>query len=86
MFLTEPDEYLQKAADTLTDYVIELRTFMKNYPRTEINIADVGSDLDEELPAVEESQMWEKLTPEVKMNSQFLNTQYRNHRGDNIEV
>ncbi|XP_035191411.1 spatacsin isoform X1 [Oxyura jamaicensis] len=60
----EPDEYLQKAADTLTDYIIELRTFMKNYPRPQINITDVGSDPDEDLPAVEESQMWEKLTPE----------------------
>ncbi|NXI71697.1 SPTCS protein, partial [Anseranas semipalmata] len=60
----EPDEYLQKAADTLTDYVIELRTFMKNYPRPQINIRDVGSDLDEDLLEVEESQIWEKLTPE----------------------
>ncbi|NXK50306.1 SPTCS protein, partial [Chauna torquata] len=56
----EPDEYLQKAADILTDYIIELRTFMKNYPRPQINITDVGED----LPVIEESQMWEKLTPE----------------------
>lgn len=80
MFLTEPDEYLQKAADILTDYIIELRTFMKNYPRPQINIADVGNDLDEDLPAIEESQTWEKLTPEVKMNNQFVTIQHRNQR------
>ncbi|XP_021263305.1 spatacsin isoform X2 [Numida meleagris] len=60
----EPDEYLQKAADILTDYIIELRTFMKNYPRSQVNITNVGSDSDEDLPAIEESQKWEKLTPE----------------------
>ncbi|XP_031411090.1 spatacsin-like [Meleagris gallopavo] len=60
----EPDGYLQKAAEILADYIIELRTFMKNYPRSQVNIADVGSDSEEDLPAIEESQMWEKLTPE----------------------
>eukprot|EP00076_Gallus_gallus_P044197 XP_025009735.1 spatacsin isoform X5 [Gallus gallus] len=60
----EPDRYLQKAAEILTDYIIELRTFMKNYPRSQVNTTNVGSDSDEDLPAIEESQMWEKLTPE----------------------
>ncbi|OXB62830.1 hypothetical protein ASZ78_008048, partial [Callipepla squamata] len=60
----EPDEYLQKAAEILTDYIIELRTFMKNYPRSQVDITNVGSDSDEDLPAIEESQLWEKLTPE----------------------
>jgi len=67
--LVEPDRYLQKAAEILTDYIIELRTFMKNYPRSQVNTTNVGSDSDEDLPAIEESQMWEKLTPEVKANS-----------------
>lgn len=42
---------------------------MKNYPRSQVNTTNVGSDSDEDLPAIEESQMWEKLTPEVKANS-----------------
>uniref|UniRef100_A0A8C9EUA4 SPG11 vesicle trafficking associated, spatacsin n=1 Tax=Pavo cristatus TaxID=9049 RepID=A0A8C9EUA4_PAVCR len=60
----EPDGCLQRAAEILADYIIELRTFMKNYPRSQVNVTDAGSDSDEDLPAIEESQMWEKLTPE----------------------
>uniref|UniRef100_A0A669PJX5 SPG11 vesicle trafficking associated, spatacsin n=1 Tax=Phasianus colchicus TaxID=9054 RepID=A0A669PJX5_PHACC len=60
----EPDRYLQKAAEILADYIIELRTFMKNYPRSQVNITNIESDSDEDLPAIEESQTWEKLTPE----------------------
>ncbi|XP_042679854.1 spatacsin isoform X1 [Centrocercus urophasianus] len=60
----EPDGHLQKAAEILSDYIIELRTFLKNYPRSQVNATDVESDSDEDLPAIEESQVWEKLTPE----------------------
>uniref|UniRef100_A0A8B9Z8D1 SPG11 vesicle trafficking associated, spatacsin n=1 Tax=Buteo japonicus TaxID=224669 RepID=A0A8B9Z8D1_9AVES len=63
----EPDEYLQKGADILTDYIIKLRKFLRKYPRPQINMVHTGSDLDEDLPVLEESHMWEKLTPEVKM-------------------
>ncbi|NXL62868.1 SPTCS protein, partial [Chordeiles acutipennis] len=60
----EPDKFLQKGADILTDYIIKLRKFLRKYPRPQINRVHTGSDLAEELPALEESQMWEKLTPE----------------------
>ncbi|XP_051484841.1 spatacsin [Apus apus] len=60
----EPDEFLRKGADILTDYIIKLRQFMRRYPGTQVSAADTGRDLAEELPALEESQMWEKLTPE----------------------
>ncbi|XP_054692450.1 spatacsin isoform X3 [Grus americana] len=60
----EPDEFLQKSADILTDYIIRLRKFLRKYPRPQINTVYTGSDLDEDLPALEESHMWEKLTPE----------------------
>ncbi|NXG20208.1 SPTCS protein, partial [Grallaria varia] len=60
----EPDEFLQKAADVLTDYIIKLRKFLRKYPRPQINPVHAGSDLDEDLPEIEESHMWEKLTPE----------------------
>ncbi|KAM6059562.1 spatacsin [Theristicus caerulescens] len=60
----EPDKFLQKGADILTDYIIKLRKFLRKYPRPQINAVQTGSDLDEDLPALEESHMWEKLTPE----------------------
>ncbi|KAF1489640.1 Spatacsin, partial [Eudyptula minor novaehollandiae] len=60
----EPDEFLQKGADILTDYIIKLRKFLRKYPRPQINTVHTGSDLDEDLPALEESHTWEKLTPE----------------------
>ncbi|NWH62501.1 SPTCS protein, partial [Geococcyx californianus] len=60
----EPDEFLQKSADILTDYIIKLRKFLRQYPQLQINTVHMGSGLDENLPASEESHMWEKLTPE----------------------
>ncbi|XP_066052716.1 spatacsin isoform X2 [Chamaea fasciata] len=60
----EPDEFLQKAADILTDYIIKLRKFLRKYPRPQIPAEHTAADLDEDLPEIEESQEWEKLTPE----------------------
>ncbi|XP_066184251.1 spatacsin [Sylvia atricapilla] len=60
----EPDEFLQKAADILTDYIIKLRRFLRKYPRPPVAPEHTGADLDEDLPEIEESQKWEKLTPE----------------------
>lgn len=72
MLLTEPDEFLQKAADILTDYIIKLRQFLRKCPQPRINPVHAGSDPDEDLPELEESHMWEKLTPEVKMSNQVF--------------
>ncbi|KAF4804459.1 spastic paraplegia 11 [Turdus rufiventris] len=60
----EPDEFLQKAADILTDYIIKLRKFLRKYPHPPLAPGPTGADLDEDLPEIEESQEWEKLTPE----------------------
>ncbi|XP_010183703.1 PREDICTED: spatacsin, partial [Mesitornis unicolor] len=59
-----PDQFLRKGADVLTDYIIQLRKFLRKYPQPQINAAHAGRDLDEVLPVLEESQAWEKLTPE----------------------
>uniref|UniRef100_A0A8C9UFC4 SPG11 vesicle trafficking associated, spatacsin n=1 Tax=Serinus canaria TaxID=9135 RepID=A0A8C9UFC4_SERCA len=59
----EPDEFLQKAADILTDYIIRLRKFLRRYPHPAVTPGQ-GAELDEDLPEIEESQEWEKLTPE----------------------
>uniref|UniRef100_A0A8B9PSW5 SPG11 vesicle trafficking associated, spatacsin n=1 Tax=Apteryx owenii TaxID=8824 RepID=A0A8B9PSW5_APTOW len=60
----ELDEYLQKAANILSDYIIDLRAFIVKFPRLQTNTIHIGSDLDEDMPTIEESQMWEKLTTE----------------------
>ncbi|NXK29245.1 SPTCS protein, partial [Arenaria interpres] len=60
----EPDEFLQKGADILTDYIIKLRKFLRKYPQPQPSAVHTGGDPGEELPVLEESHMWEKLTPE----------------------
>ncbi|NXI16377.1 SPTCS protein, partial [Irena cyanogastra] len=60
----EPDEFLQKAADILTDYIIKLRKFLRRYPRPAATPGHTAAELDEDLPEIEESREWEKLTPE----------------------
>nr|XP_041574240.1 spatacsin [Taeniopygia guttata] len=60
----EPDEFLQKAADILTDYIIKLRKFLRKYPHPVMAPGHTGAELDEDLPEIEESKEWEKLTPE----------------------
>lgn len=72
MLLTEPDEFLQKAADILTDYIIKLRKFLRKYPQPQITTGHTGRDHEEDLHALEESHIWEKLTPEVKMSNPFF--------------
>ncbi|XP_071610161.1 spatacsin isoform X1 [Heliangelus exortis] len=60
----EPDGFLQKGADILTDYIIKLRKFMRKYPQPQIRTVQAGRGLDGDLPVLEETQMWEKLTAE----------------------
>ncbi|KAM8997850.1 spatacsin isoform 1-T1 [Ara ararauna] len=69
----EPDEFLQRAADILTDYIIKLRQFLRKYPQPQIHPVHTGSDPDEDLPELEESHMWEKLTPEEVIAEAILN-------------
>ncbi|XP_063268578.1 spatacsin isoform X2 [Prinia subflava] len=69
----EPDEFLQKAADILTDYIIKLRKFLRKYPRPALPAGPTGAELDEDLPEIEESQEWEKLTPEEVVAEAILN-------------
>ncbi|XP_030353293.1 spatacsin [Strigops habroptila] len=69
----EPDEFLQKAADILTDYIIKLRQFLRKYPQPQINPVHTESGPEEDLPELEESHMWEKLTPEEVIAEAILN-------------
>ncbi|XP_075752911.1 spatacsin isoform X2 [Pelodiscus sinensis] len=69
----ELDECLQKCVDILTAYIIELRTFMIKFPRKQINLLNIRCDLDEDIPRIEENQMWEKLTSEQIIFEAILN-------------
>lgn len=82
MLLAEPDEFLQKAADILTDYIIKLRKFLRKYPRPPITPGHMETDVDEDLPEIEESHKWEKLTPEVKMSNPVFTTVMKFIEGD----
>ncbi|NXA55832.1 SPTCS protein, partial [Nothocercus julius] len=61
----EPDKYLRKAARILSDYIIDLRAFIK-FPRVQTSTVHTGNDLDEDedMLVIEESEKWEKLTTE----------------------
>ncbi|XP_067411554.1 spatacsin [Emydura macquarii macquarii] len=69
----ELDECLQKCVDILTTYIIELRTFMIKFPRKQTDLINIRCDLDEDMPRTEQSQMWEKLTPEQVIFEAILN-------------
>ncbi|NWX91422.1 SPTCS protein, partial [Nothoprocta pentlandii] len=61
----EPDKYLQKAARILSDYIIDLRAFVR-LPQVQTGTVHTESDLeeDEDVLIIEESEKWEKLTTE----------------------
>lgn len=65
MFYIELDEHLQKGVDILSRYVNELRTFMIKFPWKLTDAAN-EYDVNENVLTVKESNMWEKLSTEVK--------------------
>ncbi|XP_019352478.2 spatacsin isoform X2 [Alligator mississippiensis] len=67
----ELDNCLQKCVDILTSYIIELRTFMIKFPRRQTN--NISCDLGEDMPQIEQSPAWEKLTPEQVIAEAILN-------------
>ncbi|KAM5235417.1 spatacsin [Ctenodactylus gundi] len=56
----ELDEHLQKGVNILTTYICELRTFMIKYPWKLTGAVD-ECEVNETIPAVKESCIWEKL-------------------------
>ncbi|XP_019388741.1 PREDICTED: spatacsin, partial [Crocodylus porosus] len=67
----ELDNCLQKCVDILTTYINELRTFMIKFPRRQAN--NISCDFDEDMPQIEQSPAWEKLTPEQVIAEAILN-------------
>uniref|UniRef100_A0A8C7BQ73 SPG11 vesicle trafficking associated, spatacsin n=1 Tax=Neovison vison TaxID=452646 RepID=A0A8C7BQ73_NEOVI len=67
----ELDEHLQKGVNILTSYINELRTFMIKFPWKIIDTVD-DYDVNENVPKVRESSMWEKLSIEEVIASAIL--------------
>ncbi|XP_014393007.1 PREDICTED: spatacsin-like [Myotis brandtii] len=62
------DEHLQKGVNILTSYINELRTFMIKFPWKLTDALD-EYDVNENVPKVKESTIWEKLSIEVNMSN-----------------
>ncbi|XP_004408728.1 PREDICTED: spatacsin isoform X1 [Odobenus rosmarus divergens] len=68
----ELDEHLQKGVNILTSYINELRTFMIKFPWKIIDTGD-EYDVNENVPKVRESNIWEKLSVEEVIANAILN-------------
>uniref|UniRef100_A0A4X2KCL8 SPG11 vesicle trafficking associated, spatacsin n=1 Tax=Vombatus ursinus TaxID=29139 RepID=A0A4X2KCL8_VOMUR len=67
----ELDEHLQNGVDILTNYIIELRTFMIKFPRKPADA--VNAYVGEDVPRISESEIWRKLSPEQVISNAILN-------------
>ncbi|XP_040083385.1 spatacsin isoform X2 [Oryx dammah] len=67
----ELDENLQKGVDILTSYIDELRTFMMKFPWKLTDAVD-ECDVNESIPRVKESSVWEKLSVEEVIANAIL--------------
>ncbi|XP_023590999.1 spatacsin isoform X2 [Trichechus manatus latirostris] len=68
----ELDEHLQKGVNILTSYINELRTFMIKFPWKQTDALD-EYDVNENVPKVKESDIWEKLSFEEVIANAILN-------------
>ncbi|XP_066132692.1 spatacsin isoform X1 [Saccopteryx bilineata] len=68
----ELDEHLQKGVNILTSYINELRTFMIKFPWKLTDTVD-EYDVNENVPKVEESSIWKKLSTEEVIANAILN-------------
>ncbi|XP_074091393.1 spatacsin isoform X2 [Macrotis lagotis] len=66
----ELDEHLQNGVDILTNYIIELRTFMIKFPRKPPDA--VNAYVGEDVPRINESEMWQKLSSEQVIANAIL--------------
>ncbi|XP_001366663.1 spatacsin [Monodelphis domestica] len=88
----ELDEHMQNGVDILTTYIIELRTFMIKFPRKPADA--INAYIGEDVPRINESEMWGKLSPEQVINNAILNNKipeaqtffrFTNHAAQNLE-
>ncbi|XP_006920480.1 spatacsin isoform X3 [Pteropus alecto] len=68
----ELDEHLQKGVNILTSYINELRTFMIKFP-WKLTDAIEEYDVNENVPKVKESNIWEKFSIEDVIANAILN-------------
>lgn len=69
---SELDEHLQKGVNILTSYINELRTFMIKFPWKLTEAVD-EYDVNEDLPKIRESDVWEKISFEEVIADAILN-------------
>ncbi|XP_067827395.1 spatacsin [Heptranchias perlo] len=80
----ELDKYKQKCVDYLTGYIIELRKFMKKYPRTAPKESVTGDCLDEEYLLPDGNQAygkWKNLNTNEVIRDAILNNQIPRAQG-----
>nr|XP_005999754.1 PREDICTED: spatacsin isoform X1 [Latimeria chalumnae] len=71
----ELDEDLQKCVNILTEYITELRTFMKKFPRTQATEIDMPIGPDEGVPETQQYQIWELCKSEEVICNAVLSNQ-----------
>ncbi|XP_059495149.1 spatacsin isoform X2 [Stegostoma tigrinum] len=80
----ELDKYKQKCVDHLTSYIINLRKFMKKYPRTPPNETVTSDSLDEEnaLPGGNQAyRKWKNLNTNEVLRDAILSNQIPRAQG-----
>ncbi|KAM6200902.1 spatacsin isoform 2-T2 [Rhynchocyon petersi] len=89
----ELDEHLQEGVSILTSYINKLRTFMIKFPWKQTDTMD-GYDVNENVPKIKESSLWEKLSIEEIIANAILNNKIpeaqtflriNNHSAQNLE-
>ncbi|XP_042328622.1 spatacsin isoform X2 [Sceloporus undulatus] len=69
----ELDENLDRCVDILTSYITRLRMFMIKFPLKSPSAGNLPCDLEEDVPAIEESHIWEELDTERIVAEAILN-------------
>ncbi|KAJ6662923.1 hypothetical protein lerEdw1_011127 [Lerista edwardsae] len=60
----ELDENLDKCVGILTNYITKLRPFMIKFPGEPSSTLSISCDLEDDVPQIKQSRMWEKLRTE----------------------
>ncbi|XP_066490937.1 spatacsin [Tiliqua scincoides] len=71
----ELDENLDRCVDVLTNYITKLRTFMIKFPQQPSSTLGVPYDLEDDVPQIKQSQIWDKLPTEQTVADAISNNQ-----------
>ncbi|XP_025031102.1 spatacsin isoform X1 [Python bivittatus] len=68
----ELDENMVQCVDIFTSYITKLRTFMIRFPHKPSGVVSQPWDSEDNLPTMEQSQMWEKFDTEQAVTEALL--------------